>query len=551
MKRRTLIGTAAAAAVAPKAFAQEANEKIRKINLYTWPQAALPQAYQASQLIAQEWRKLGLDIDVKPLQRQAQTALIWYTRDKWDATMWRMVGRPERADPDEFVYSLFHSSYADKGYDFIGYKNPEYDKLAEKQRTQLDKEARRKTIFEAQEIINRDQPYAFLVHPKYPLAFNKAVFKEDTVVNQTGVGIRNIWTFVGIEPITAQKDLIINSSEAINATNPLYIGGAVDSWITDLIWDRVMRIGPDGTPQPWAAESVTWADDTTIDIKLRAGMKWHDGKPVTVEDVIFSFQAPAGEKAPMYKPFVTEIASMEKTGDLNFKMKLKNPNATFFTATLSKINLIPKHIWEPVLKDLEGKPENAEQLKSLDRTGSGPFKIVRWQPNEEILLEAFPDHFKAPKIARWIMRIVPNAEATLGMLKSGELNFLGFFGGDPEVLVKFAKENPNIVIRSETDVGFEFVAFNNRRPPFDDAAFRRALSFAIDRRLMVSAAWQDFAVPANSHVSPVLSYWHDPAVDKMTTGLAVAKKILADAGYRLKGGKLYYPAGKQEKLTTE
>ena len=250
------------------------------------------------------------------MQRQAQTALIWYSRDKWDTTMWRMVGRPERSDPDEFVYSCSIRAIADKGYDFIGYKNPDYDKLAEKQRTQIDREERRKTIFEAQEIINRDQPYAFLVHPKYPMAFNKTVFKEDTVVTQTGIGIRNIWTFVGIEPLGAQKDLIINSSETINATNPLYIGGAVDSWITDLIWDRLMRIGPDGQPQPWSAESVEWKDDKTIDIKLRAGMKWHDGKPVTVDDVIFSFTAPAGDKAPMYKPFVTEIAAMEKAGDM-------------------------------------------------------------------------------------------------------------------------------------------------------------------------------------------------------------------------------------------
>jgi peptide/nickel transport system substrate-binding protein len=552
MKRRAFAAAGLAALASTRqTLAQNASEKIRKINLYTWPQAVFPQAYQASQLIAQQWRQLGLDIEVKPLQRQAQTALIWYTRDKWDATMWRMVGRPERADPDEFVYSLFHSSYAEKGYDFIGYANPEYDKLAEKQRGQLDKEERRKTIFAAQEMINRDQPYAFLVHPKYPMAFNKAVFKESTVVNQTGVGIRNIWTFVAIEPLGAQKDLIINSNETINATNPLYIGGAVDSWVTDLIWDRIMRIGPDGTPQPWAAESVEWKDDTTIEIKMRAGMKWHDGQPVTIDDVIFSFTAPAGDKAPMYKPFVTEIASMEKVGETSLRMKLKNPNATFFTATLSKINLIPKHVWEPVLKDLEGKPENAEQIKDINRTGSGPFKIVRWQPNEEILLEAFPDHFRAPKVARWIMRIVPNAEATLGMLKNGELNFLGFFGGDPEVLVKFAKENPDIVITTEVDVGFEFVAFNNRRAPFDDRAFRRALSLSIDRRLMVSAAWQDFAIPANSHVSPVLSYWHDPAVDNPKTGLGEAKKILQEAGYRLVGGKLYYPAGKQEKLTTE
>src|SRR5207248_2107647 len=193
MRRRTIAAAAGLAAfgLATAAFAQGPTEKVRKINLYTWPQAALPSSYQASQLIAQQWRQLGLDVDVKPLQRQAQTQLIWFSRDKWDVTMWRMVGRPERSDPDEFLYSLYHSSYAEKGYNFIGYINPEYDKLAEKQRTQLDREERRKTAFAMQEIIDRDQPQAFLVHPKYPLAFNKAVSKEDSVVNQNAIGIRN------------------------------------------------------------------------------------------------------------------------------------------------------------------------------------------------------------------------------------------------------------------------------------------------------------------------------------------------------------------------
>jgi peptide/nickel transport system substrate-binding protein len=558
MKRRTLVAAAglaalsfASAAFAMAAFAQGPTEKVRKLNLYSWPQAALPQSYQAAQLIAQQWRQLGLDVEVKPLQRQAQTQLIWFSRDKWDVTMWRMVGRPERSDPDEFLYSLYYSAYAEKGYNFIGYINPEYDKLAEKQRTQLDREERRKTAFAMQEIINRDQPQAFLVYPKYMTAFNKAVFKEDTVVNQSGIGIRNIWTFMNIQPLGAQKDLIINSNETINATNPLYIGGAVDSWVTDLVWDRLMRIGPDGMPRPWAAEKVDWVDDKTVEIKLRAGMKWHDGKPVTIDDVIFSFEAPAGAKAPMYKPFVTDIAAMEKVGDMSLRFKLKSVNTTFLTASLAKINLIPKHIWESVLKDLADKPETAEQLKEVSKIGSGPFKLVRWAPTEEIVLERFSEHFNAPKVDRWIMRIVPNAEATLGMLKRGEINFLGMFGGDADVLAKFAKDNPDIATRTEVDIGFEYVAFNNRRPPFDDVAFRRALSLAIDRRLMVSAAWQDYAIPANSHVSPVLSFWHDPAVDEMKTGLAEAKKILKDGGYRVVGGKLYYPAGKQEKLTTE
>ena len=206
--------------------------------------------------------------------------------------MWRMVGRPERSDPDEFLYSLFHSSYAEKGYDFIGYVNKEYDALAEKQRTQLDREERRKTVFEMQKIIDRDQPYAFLVHPKYPLAFNKAVFKEDTVVNQTGIGIRNIWTFVGIQPIGAQKDLIINSTEIDQRHQPaLYRRRGRQL-------DHRPDLGPHSCASARTAcrsrgrpRASTWADDKTIDIKLRAGMKWHDGKPVTIDDVIFSFTA--------------------------------------------------------------------------------------------------------------------------------------------------------------------------------------------------------------------------------------------------------------------
>ena len=110
MRRRTIAAAAglaafglATAAFATAALAQGPTEKVRKLNLYSWPQAAFPQSYQAAQLIAQQWRQLGLEVEVKPLQRQAQTQLIWFSRDKWDVTMWRMVGRPERSDPDEFL----------------------------------------------------------------------------------------------------------------------------------------------------------------------------------------------------------------------------------------------------------------------------------------------------------------------------------------------------------------------------------------------------------------------------------------------------------------
>ena len=86
-----------------------------------------------------------------------------------------------------------------------------------------------------------------------------------------------------------------------------------------------MRIGPDGLPQPWAAEKRELGRRHDRRRTLRAGMKWHDGKPVTVDDVMFSFEAPAGDKAPMYKPFVANIAGDREDRRLSLRIKLKQP----------------------------------------------------------------------------------------------------------------------------------------------------------------------------------------------------------------------------------
>ncbi|MBN9062488.1 MAG: twin-arginine translocation pathway signal protein [Rhizobiales bacterium 65-9] len=545
------MGGAAALAVSAvgvsSAVAQQAGDRIRKIIINSAAQAADPQEFQAAQLVAQEWRKLGLEVEVRGMPRPQLSDLVWFNREKWDTTMWRMVGRPERSDPDEVVYNLFHSSNRDKGFNFVGYNNPAYDSIAEKQRRELDLSKRKALINEAQDIIMHDQPYFFLVYPKNVAAYLANVWKKESIVDQSGIGIRNFWTFTGAQPVGAQKDMICNATESMIALNPLYISGAIDSWVTDLVWDRLMRVGPDGLPKPWAAESATWVNDTTLDVKVRKGMKWHDGKPVTLDDVIFSFEAPAGDKSPMYKPFVSNIAKMEKQGDDTVRFTLKEPNASFFTATLSKINLIPKHVWEPTLQKIAGTPQTAEQQQEAQPIGSGPFKVNRFKLQEEIVLDKFADHWAAPKADRWIMRIVTNTEAALGMLRRGEVNFLSDYRGDPKLLEDIAKQNKDVVVASTVDMGFRFVAPNLRRPPFNDVNFREALELVINRNLMAQAAWNGFAVPANSHVSAALTAWHKP--EKFTPSLDAAKKKLQDAGYRVVSGKLHYPAGVKETMT--
>ncbi|MGL4243001.1 MAG: ABC transporter substrate-binding protein, partial [Beijerinckiaceae bacterium] len=517
-RRESILAAAAAAALATtslggQAQAQAAGDPVRKIVLISDTQGAVPQAFQAANLIAQVWRQLGLDVEVRPMARQAQTQLVWFDREKWDTTMWRMVGRPERSDPDELTFNLFHSSTAPRGFNFVGYNSPEYDKVAEQQRQTVDPEARKALIRQAQEIVTRDQPYAFMIHPNTLQAFNQNVFDPATIVTQKGVGIRNFWTFVGATPKGAQKTMIINSGTALQAIHPLYIAGAADSWMNELVWERLVRIGPDGLPRPWAAESFKFVNDKTVDVTIRKDMKFHDGKPVTIDDVIFSYEAPMNtDKSPMFKPFVVDIEKIERTGDLSLRFHLKRPNAAFAVTALGRVFIVPKHVWEPHLKSLEGKPENLETIRDAQNVGSGPFKQARVRLNEEIVLDRFADHWSAPKIDRIVLRIIPNAEAVVGMLRTGEINLLSEYGGDPDVLEKLSKDNPAIKLTTETDVGMEFVAFTHRRAPFNDPAVRNALSAAIDRNVIVQAAWNGYAVRSVSHISPAIGFWHSPDV---------------------------------------
>ena len=554
ISRRQTLALAASTALAGSAGlfaaqAQDAGDQVRKIILFAFPQNANPQSYQASQLVAQTWRRLGLDVEVRPIPWQQHSQVVWNERERWDTTMWRMVGRPERSDPDELAYNLFRSDNIDKGYNFVGWNNKEYDELSVKQRQAAGAEDRKKALHDMQKLVDREQPYGFLVHPKWVMAFNANVFDEKTIVKQSGIGLRSFWTFTGATPTGAKKDIVINSGQPLNAVHPLWVSGGTDSWMTELVWDRLVRIGADGLPKPWAAEKFEVKDSTTVEVTLRQGMTFSDGKPVTMDDVMFSYLAPLqGTKVPMYRPFVADIASIDKVSETVLRFKLKAPNAAFVTTSLAKMNIIPKHIWEPVLASLEGKPENIESVRDISHVGSGPYKLARARLSEEIVLERNAAHFAAPKAERLILRIIPNVEAVLGMLRSGEINMLTDYGGDPEVIEKLSKDNPHIRLVAEVDLGFEFVAFNHRRAPFNDTAFRRALSLSLDRKQMVNAGWGGYAVTANSHISPSLAAWHDNSIDDPKSGLDLAKEILDKAGYKVVGGRLRYPAGAKENL---
>ncbi len=529
--------------------ADDPERVIRKLVVFSRPQATSPDEYETALLIVDGMRKLGLDVDVKVITWEQMIDAVWYNRDAWDMTGWQMTARPERLDPDEFLYNLFHSSTAENGYNFIGYINPKYDEIVEKQRVTLDKEERRDLVFQLQEILANEAVCDFVVNPTVNIVYSSKVFKPESIKEMAGMGIKNFWTYIYAEPAGEQKNLILNSNDTIHAINPLYVSGTADSWVTELVWDRLMRVGQDGLPKPWGAESVEWISDKQAKIVLREGMKWHDGKPVTVEDVKFSFEAPLGGEVPMYKPFVDNIESIEIVNDTTLLFNLKKAFAAFETATLAKVNIIPKHVWESILEDLKASPDNVESIQEEMPVGSGPYKYSNWKFSEEVVLEKYTEHFSVPKMEKWIIRFIPNMEATLGMIQNGEINFLATYLGDSQLLQQKVEENPDLTMISSIDLGFRYFAFNHRRPPFDDIAFRRAIVAITDRDIIVAAVWKGFAVSGDSVISPALEFWKKDNLNLPSGGVEEAKQILKEAGYNWdEKGKLMYPEGKKEEL---
>lgn len=514
-----------------------------KISILTRPQSSSPDEYETAVMIRDGLLELGVETELNVMPWEQLSDVVWYERDEWQMTGWQMTARPERLDPDEFTFNLFHSGGIEDGYNFLGYNNPKYDEIAELQRKEVDRDERAKLVKEAQQIIADDAVYHFSVHPNINIVYNSDVFKEGSIVDMTGMGARNFWTYVSAEPAGEVKDIVLNSADNVQAVNPFYISGSTDSWITELVWDRLMRMNKDGLPEPWAAESVEWENDTTVNVKLREGMEWHDGEPVTAEDVKFSFDAPKTGEVPMYEPFVSIIDEIEVLNDLEIKFTLTEPWAAFETASLAKLNIVPEHIWGPILEDLKEKPENAESYQEETPIGSGPFKFNSWSFQEEVVLDANKDHFSAPKMDRWIVRIISNMEAALGMIKNGEINFLATYVGDANLLNDSVEESGNLEMVTSTDLGFSFFAVNHRLEPFNDVAFRKAVQAIMDKEVITDIIWKGYATPANSVVTPTLEFWKNDSITTPTGGVNGAVEILSEAGYEWdEEGKLLKPA---------
>lgn len=492
-----------------------------------------PIRYESGLLLAKEWENLGMKVNVVPMDFTALSNRLQSETDSFNAFISGYVSRPERLDPDVLLYRPFTCAGVDNGNNYQGYCSEEYDQVVNAQRTEIDPEKRKELVYQAQEILMEDAPAIALYHVKEIHAYNSRRFENITPM--MGQGLWNFWSLLSTTPKTDDTILKVGQAWDVDSPNPFVATGGGNIETLRLVYDLLARVRPDGTAEPWAAESWEQVDPTTVNVKIREGMTFHDGTPVTADDVKFSYDIQKERGAPIYKPFLTPIEEIEKVDDYNLVFHLAEPYPPLFIATFAQIYILPKHLWENV----EGALEDVQVDKPI---GSGPFMWDQWLVGQEIRLKANKDHFNPPNVDGLIQVVYANPDAIFLGLVNQEVDM-----HDRRLLPSQIPEieQYDFLTRVEQeDFGVYYVGFNLRMPPFSDNTFRQAITHTIPYDTIVNTLLDGYAVPGAGFIAPANQAWHDPDVVPYEYNPDLARQILADAGYQWDDqGRLYYPAG--------
>lgn len=331
------------------------------------------------------------------------------------------------------------------------------------------------------------------------------------------------------EPVDG-GDLIIGSIGSPTIFNPLYSDDNVSGEINDFIFDTLITSDLEFNPVNEAmAESVDESDNgLTYTVKLREGITFHDGEPLTADDVVFTYNIPLHEDydGPRKSNFEA-LESVEKIDDLTIQFNLNKVDVQFPFVGLSAFGILPEHIFGDVpVADL-----GEHEFNTKNPIGSGPFKFVEWKDGEYVKVEAFDDYYKGrPHLDSVTMKFIPDANVMLTQLQNRDIDF---WAGIPQTdieSVKSFQKAAGLNIEEGLALSYNFFAPNLRNDLFKEKEVRQAITHAIDRETIVAEIMEGHGEVAHVPESP-LSWAYNSEVPIFDYDPEKAKQMLAYAGW--------------------
>jgi peptide/nickel transport system substrate-binding protein len=286
--------------------------------------------------------------------------------------------------------------------------------------------------------------------------------------------------------------------------------------------DALVKPMPAGITTPSLAESWSMAkDQLSYDFVLRKGIKFHNGDPVTAEDVKFTFERYKGAAAKVLKEKVKEVQVLAPSR-VRFVLREPWPDfmAFYGTSATGAGWIVPKKYVEKVGEDGFRKAP----------IGAGPYKFVSFTPGIELVLEAFPEYWrKAPSVKRIVMRSIPDESTRAAAVKTGEVDIAYLFGG---AVAEDLKRTPGVRITAPLLYGMYWLDFLDQwepKSPWHDRRVRLAASLAIDRQAINQVEMLGFGKTTGAFVPP--SFDFALPVEAPPFDVKRAKQLLVEAGY--------------------
>ena len=278
--------------------------------------------------------------------------------------------------------------------------------------------------------------------------------------------------------------------------------------LVTLVYDTLFWRDADGTPRPWLARSLRRSNGgRRLTITLRNGVRWHDGRPLTADDVAFTFQFVAGHFHPRFTPELGDIERVRATGPLTVTIDLRRDSLGFEDQPLADLPILPRHLWQG-LRPGQAAPPGLP-------VGSGPYRLVSAQPSTGYVFAANHAYFEgAPRVEQIRVPIVHDEQRAYDALRQRRVDMLPF--GLPKGPAADVGTAFGIAVRTGPLYSGTTLLLNLRRPPFDRPAARRAVADALDLGRIVrnvgpaAAAEQGYIHPASPWASGASVQRFDP-----------------------------------------
>ncbi len=297
------------------------------------------------------------------------------------------------------------------------------------------------------------------------------------------------------------------------------------------IFSQLIRVEMNGTMTGDLAESWEAAPDgMSYTFRIRRNIQWHDGKPLKAEDIRWALTEINMKYNPIASTGFAAVERIEAPDDHTLVVRMKWPFPAFLPWSLVNQWIYPKHIYE-------GTDPRQNERNFRNPVGSGPFVFKEWVRGSHILMERNPSYYKKdqPYLDRVVAKFIPNANARVLALESGEIDYVSIFGLPASAVASLEKMKDIVVVTHRTRVNYGGIMahMNVREKPLSAKQVRQALYHAIDRKLVVERAVAGLAEPASSPVSSLHEPWFNQAVaTRYPFDPRKAEALLDEAGFK-------------------